>query len=210
MDSEKLFRQYFICRALCRYFRSIRYQDIYDHHYLTLRYQVATIPYTLVWIVFKFYREVKLLKDNPKYKKPGLTKEESRLYLSSATLQSFVRTTFRTQKFKQELLTKTISSHRAARQLFKDQFALRKDVSHISVRALKHIEKSFLTILIGDVGVNVLFYAEYHYYKNEDTIRRQINEVSKLFQVINRNSKIKEELIATVFHPDRIEKWQHL
>ena len=206
MDSEKLFRQYFIRRALCRYFRSIRYQDIYDSYYLSLKEQVATIPYTLVWIVFKFYSEVKLLKDNPKYKKPGLTKEESRLYLSSATLHSFVRTTFRTQKFKEELLTKTISSHRAARQHFKDQFAVRKDVSHISVRALKHIEQSFLTILNSELGIDV----SYHYYKIEDVLRPRINEVSKLFEAVNRNSKIKEELIATVFHPDRIEKWQYL
>jgi len=110
MDSENLYNQYFTRRALYRYFVDIRYRDIYDSHYLSLKDQVATIPYNLVCIVLKIYEEMKRLKYDPKYKKPGLTKEETRLYLSSTNLYSFVRTTFRTQLFKQELLTKTISS----------------------------------------------------------------------------------------------------
>ena len=125
----------------------------------------------------------------------NLTLQETDSRYSTKVFYPMVKTIFQTQKFKAELLSKTVPKFHPYRSHMQDILGF-SDLSHISIRGLKYIEKQFTVIL--NILRSVILPKQHI---------ETINEFIQSFNSIERNSRIKEELMAKVYHPDRMDKW---
>jgi hypothetical protein len=118
-----------------------------------------------------------------------------------------VNSVLKTQTIKEELFSKTIPNYKP--QTYRQRMAewLGFDINHISIRGLQCIERYIprnKNMLYEIYEKSIADFDEFHFFYLE------ISQSQLLIITIHQTSLFKEELIAKVFHPDRVEKWIYL
>jgi hypothetical protein len=115
-------------------------------------------------------------------------------------LRNMVARVIETQKIKQELFKRTIPGYQppTIRQHLTELLGF--DVSHISMRGLLMIQRWFE--IYRDVDDRYMF---------EDDDYFDSSRIEYIFDIMvcamDNTSLFKEELVAKVYHPDRVDKW---
>ena len=110
-----------------------------------------------------------------------------------------VKRVMQTQKIKQELFQRTIPGYTppTIRQKLTERLGF--DVSHISVRGLQMMDRLFAIYSQVDI-----VYDEYFDTVSDDDIMYTYDIMAT---TMSRTCGFKEELVAKVYHPDRMDKW---
>lgn len=126
-------------------------------------------------------------------------------YTVSPKLEEFVclvNQVIQTQKIKQELFQRTIPDYKLPTIHEKMSECLGFNVSHISVRGLRMIERWFEQEYLE---INADYFKDYIYIDYDKACSPYLFD--NLTCTVNRTCMFKEELMAKVYHPDRMDKW---
>ena len=203
MDFETVYTQYRIKFELYLYFE--RWSDDYNtgKHYKEHLGTIYSLPSSVGCKLYSRKLNDQFIRVGKKnYGLPLLTDEETRLYVNS--YYPLQKSVFRTHKIKEELFQKTRPKFDPVR--YRVSELLMMDVTHVSVRGLLFLEKEYLQLL----GHRKRYIS---WTTDDDAVERVKANVDVFYRMLNaihNTSLIKEELIAKVFHPDRMDKWASL
>lgn len=203
MNFDALFARYRSKFELYHYFNQKSEDYHMGKHYREHIENVYSLPaYAGNIIIGRKYNDQFIRFGKINYGLPLLTNEELRLYLDS--YYPLQRSIFRTQKIKEELLRKTKPKFDPVRSRVSELLFM--DLTHVSVRGLLFLEKEYLQLL----GHRKYYIS---WITDDDTVNKikaKVDVFYRMLNAIHNTSLIKEELIAKVFHPDRMDKWASL